>query len=114
MTVDYGKDFYPEPFPSNLPTLNLERIDLAKLLNNDQNEAQRLFGACTTQGFCYLDLTTHPTGIKLMESAQQVHQVGKVACANTSIGEKREFKTRPPESGSLDTGYDDTVRPRIF
>lgn len=69
MTVDHGKDFFPEPFPDDLPTISLERICLAKLLDNDPREARRLFEVFVENGFCCLDLASHPKGMKLMEDA---------------------------------------------
>ena len=105
MTLNYGNEFFPEPFPDGLPTINLEKISLAKLLSDDEPESRRLFDACRDKGFCYLDLTTHEKGMKLVDDAQQVHRASKKAFKMTPIAEKREFKTRPAHTGLLDTGY---------
>ena len=69
MDINYGKDFYPEPFPEGLFTIELGQISLAKLLEDDQHGAERLFKACTHGGFCYIDLTSHPKGVRLFEDA---------------------------------------------
>ena len=104
MDTKYDKDFYPEPFPNGLPMVDLKRISLAKLLDDDQEEAKRLFDICTHEGFCYVDLMGHPEGLKLMEDARLVHQMGKDVCNTTTMAEKYAFKTRPADVGLLDTG----------
>ena len=104
MDLKYSKEFYPEPFPEGLPTVNMERISLAKLLDDDQEEAERLFKICTHEGFCYIDLMHHPEGSKLLEDAHMVHKMGQDICKNTSMAERHSFKTRDAEVGLLDTG----------
>lgn len=105
MDLDYGEEFYPKPFPEDLPTIELQSISLARLLNDDAEEARRLFHICTHEGFCYLDLTTHPKGIKLLDDAHQVHKAG-VEAFKTPMAEKYTFKPRASyETGLLDTGY---------
>lgn len=103
-TIDLGSDFYPEPFPDGLPVIDLARVDLARLLNGDEQEATLLFDVCKDKGFCYLDLTSHEKGVKLIKEAEQVHQAAKEFFA-APVDEKRKFKTRPPETGLLDTGW---------
>lgn len=44
------------PFPRDVPTVPLLRIDLLKLLHNDVSEVDRLWRACCNIGFFYLDL----------------------------------------------------------
>ena len=44
------EEFCPVPFPEGLPTIQLERISLAKLLDDDDLEASRLFDVCTKEG----------------------------------------------------------------
>jgi isopenicillin N synthase-like dioxygenase len=102
--IDTSATFYPEPFPDGLPVINLARISLAKLLEGDEEEAALLFEVCKDKGFCYLDLRTHEKGIKLMKQAEQMHQAAK-EFFSAPVSEKRKFKTRPPETGLLDTGY---------
>ena len=114
MPLDTGPNFFPEPNSEGLNTIELERISLAKLLEEDQQEAGRLFGACRDKGFCYLDLTTHEKGVELIEGAQEIHETAKEAFRTTQIAKKREFKSRPPETGLLDTGYDLGVHPPPF
>ena len=102
--LDLSSKFYPEPFPDGLPVINLARISLAKLLDGDEQEAALLFEVCKDKGFCYLDLTSHEKGLKLAKQAEKVHQAAK-EFFGAPVTEKRKFKTRPPETGLLDTGY---------
>ncbi|KAK8024489.1 hypothetical protein PG993_012555 [Apiospora rasikravindrae] len=101
--VDVGLDFYPEPFPDGLPTIDLAKISLAKLLEGDEQEAALLFEVCKDKGFCYLDLMSHEKGVKLVKDAERVHHAAK-EFYGAPVEEKRKFKTRPPETGLLDTG----------
>lgn len=103
------KDFSYPPFPKGLPTIALPKISLEKLLNNDEDEARILFDICTRTGFFYLDLTDHPKGRKLWESACLAAQVGQNVMSNLSMEEKDAFKKRP-EIGILDRGS--VSRPR--
>lgn len=105
MAVDENKDYFPEPFPEGLPVVHLERISLAKLMDDDEKESERLFDICCNEGFCYVDLTSHPQGIKLTEEADSIHQVGKEIFATTSMMDKNTFKERPEDVGVFDTGY---------
>jgi isopenicillin N synthase-like dioxygenase len=104
MYTEDDKEFYPVPFPKGLPTIKLQRLSLAKLLNDDKDQSHRLFDICTKEGFFYLDLTDHPKGLKLLDDAHQVHRVGKSIFA-VPMAEKYKFKPRGSyESGLLDTG----------
>lgn len=44
------------PFPSNVPTAPLLRLSLQKLVQEDEEEAERLWRVCEGVGFFYLDL----------------------------------------------------------
>lgn len=46
------------PFPEDVPSAPLLRISLHKLVNDDTDELARLWEACKTIGFFYLDLRT--------------------------------------------------------
>ena len=91
------------PFPKGLPTIDLPKISLSKLLNDDEAEAQKLFDICTRTGFFYLNLMDHSKGRKLWEAACVAYDVGKKAMATFSMEEKDTFKKRP-EIGILDRG----------
>src|SRR5882757_3238417 len=95
-------NYIPAPFPTNAPIIELERISLAKLADQDEVESARLFDVCTNLGFCYLDLTTHEKGQELVSDAHALHDVAKSAFVDTPLEVKKEFKTR--SAGRLDTG----------
>ncbi|KAH8817119.1 hypothetical protein F5884DRAFT_778492 [Xylogone sp. PMI_703] len=95
--------YWPEPFPDNVPVIELESISLEKLINQDSEESSRLFRICTNLGFCYLDLTTHEKGLELINYAHSLHDVAQTVFLDTPMEVKKEFKTR--SAGRLDTGY---------
>ncbi|PYH40873.1 2-oxoglutarate-dependent dioxygenase [Aspergillus saccharolyticus JOP 1030-1] len=98
-------EFYPVPFPDGLPTIELQRLSLARLMNDDVDQARRLFEICTREGFFYLDLTDHPKGLKLLHGAHSVHRVGQEVF-KVPMAEKYKFEPRASyETGLLDTGY---------
>jgi isopenicillin N synthase-like dioxygenase len=98
------KEFYPVPFPEGLPTIDLPRLSLAKLLNGDKDQSFGLFDICTKEGFFYLDLTDHPKGMRLLDDAHQVHRIAK-SIFDLPMAEKYTFKPRGSyETGLLDTG----------
>ncbi|KAF2085359.1 Clavaminate synthase-like protein, partial [Saccharata proteae CBS 121410] len=64
------------PFPSDVPTAPLLRISLAKLLQEDADELDRLWQACCDLGFFYIDLRS--------DGAANGHE-GSAGSANVSI-----------------------------
>lgn len=101
--VDCSQEYYPTPFPPDVPTISLAKISLEKLLRADEDEAQLLFDVCTHEGFFYLDLTTTSEGLKFLDESQQLHQFGKYIFNHVSIDDKRSFK--PTDAiGHLDSG----------
>ena len=97
------KDYQPPPFPEELPTIDLPRISLKKLLDDDEAEAQRVFDICTRTGFFYLDMLDHPKGLKLYESACRALDVRREIMPKMTVDEKRTYKKRP-RVGVLDMG----------
>jgi len=58
-TNDHADDLtFPDlpPFPNDVPTAPLLRLSLRKLIDQDQQEVDRLWRACCDLGFFYLDL----------------------------------------------------------
>ncbi|KAI7083707.1 Clavaminate synthase-like protein [Hortaea werneckii] len=53
--VEHAFDDLP-PFPKNVPTAPLLRLNLNRLLQRDSQETERLWNACRDIGFFYLDL----------------------------------------------------------
>ena len=88
------EDFAPAPFPDDVPTIDLEKISLNKLLNNDEFEARKMFEICASTGFFYLNMMDHPKGRNLWEDACHACRVGKQVLPNHSIEEKQTYKTR--------------------
>jgi hypothetical protein len=97
------EEYYPVPFPKNVPTIPLAKISIAKLLHGDVEEANTLFRVCSNEGFFYLDLTTEPRGQKFSNEAQELHHIAKDVFQNISIDEKQSFEPADA-SGHLDTG----------
>ena len=100
-TISLGQSALP-PFPKGLPTIELPKISLRRLLMNDDAEAQKMFDICTRTGFFYLDLMDNPVGQALWKSALLAREAGKVM-AELSMEEKDKFLKRP-EVGILDRG----------
>ena len=97
------EEFCPVPFPEGLPTIQLERISLAKLLDDDDLEASKLFDVCTKEGFFYLNLTDHPKGLRMLEAANVACRTGKESLGTISMAEKQRYKGRE-QIGIFDTG----------
>lgn len=93
----------PLPLPAGLPTIELPKISLAKLLNDDEEEAKILFDICVSSGFFYLDLMDHPKGRKLWESACLARSAGQKFMSTLSMEQKDAFLKRS-EVGILDRG----------
>lgn len=85
-------DFYPAPFPEDVPTIQLEKISLSKLLNGDEAEASRVFDICTSTGFFYLDMLDHPTGRQLWQNVCKVCYRGRERLVSTPTEEKLMYK----------------------
>jgi len=85
-------DFYPAPFPDDVPTIELEKISLSRVLNGDEIEAGRLFKICATIGFFYLDMLDHPTGRQLWQSACNLHRLGQQRFSLTPMEQKLQYK----------------------
>jgi isopenicillin N synthase-like dioxygenase len=86
------EEFYPVPFPDDVPTIQLEKISLSKLLNGDPLEAKNVFDICTTTGFFYLDMLDHPTGRQLWQNVCKVCHRGRERFVNTPVEEKLKYK----------------------
>ncbi|KAL9072455.1 MAG: hypothetical protein Q9157_005101 [Trypethelium eluteriae] len=90
-------------YPSEgLSTIELPKISLAKLLKNDETEAQAVFDICCRTGFFYLDLMDHAKGEKLWESACLAREIGQNVMSTVPLEEKNKFLKRP---GTLDRGF---------
>lgn len=54
------------PFPSDLPVKDLECVSFAGLRNNSAAEKEKIYSACTADGFFLLDLTDCEQGRKFI------------------------------------------------
>jgi len=97
------EEFCPVPFPEGLPTIELERISLNKLLNGDDVEARKVFETCTRTGFFYLNMSDHAKGRKMLEDTCMTCRVAKDVLTNLPMDEKRTYRT-PPRVGVFDRG----------
>lgn len=71
--TEFTPDQYP-PFPSSpeFKTVELETISLTKILNEDANEQDRVFEACKTRGFFYLELGGCESGETILKGADDI------------------------------------------
>jgi hypothetical protein len=102
-------DFKAVPLPQGLPTIDLPKISIAKLLDGDAEEAKRVYDISTRTGFFYLNLMDHPTGRKLWENACIARNIGQKLMSTLTMEEKDSFLRRP-EVGILDRGFQSTIR----
>lgn len=77
-TAEFTPSEYP-PFPSGLPTVELETISLSKLLARDAAEQARVFEVCKGRGFFYLDLEDGQpaAGETLLRGADAIARTGE-------------------------------------
>ncbi|SMQ48830.1 unnamed protein product [Zymoseptoria tritici ST99CH_3D7] len=82
------------PFPSNIPSAPLLRINLSRLLASDPEETSRLFSACRDLGFFYLDLRSASSGDisgdTLLDSTDDLFRLGEQVFA-LPVGEKQQY-----------------------
>lgn len=87
--TDENFDLLP-PFPNDIPTMPLERLSLAKLLQHDSSEYQRFCRACEDLGFFYLDLRDQELGTSILSDADHLFKIGKHLFA-LDIEEKSKY-----------------------
>ncbi|KAI1661762.1 oxidoreductase [Daldinia decipiens] len=97
-------EFETVPFPEGLPIIDLPRVSLKGLLENDEDESRKVFEISIKTGFFYLDLTDHPIGQKLLQEGNEVCRIGQEVLPNLSMEEKLAYKARD-RSGVFDMGY---------
>ncbi|KAI1361958.1 oxidoreductase [Xylaria arbuscula] len=97
-------NFNPVPLPEGLPTYDLPKVSIAKLLSGDKEEAKTVFHICSKTGFFYLNLMDHPLGRKLWENACKARNVGQHLMSTIPLEDKKAFLMRP-EKGVLDRGF---------
>jgi hypothetical protein len=98
------EQFYPVPFPKDVPTVNLKKISLQKLLEGDEEEGQGLFNVLSNEGFFYLDLTTHELGRKFLDDSNLLHNIAADVFNNVPMKDKLAFPPGDPTKDHLHTG----------
>ncbi|KAI0399347.1 hypothetical protein F4802DRAFT_50492 [Xylaria palmicola] len=104
---EFTPDAYPD-FPAGFPTVELETISLAKLLQDqdqDQDaaaEQARVFEVCKGRGFFYLDLAGCEAGETVARGADRIAAVAE-AVFKLPLEEKLNYQVQYGD-GSLD-GY---------
>jgi len=63
------------PFPQDVPTAPLLRIELAKLISGDEVETDRLWNACRELGFFYLCLRVAQPGTESSAATENTTEV---------------------------------------
>lgn len=85
-------DLFPAPFPTDVKTVHLETLSLAKLLKKDEDELHRIYDNCKDPGFFQLDLTDDEQGIQLLRDAVDCARLMTRLLPNMSVEEKRTYK----------------------
>ncbi|KAI1077961.1 putative oxidoreductase [Whalleya microplaca] len=87
---EFTPNQYP-PFPDNVPTVELQTISLAKLLNSDAAEQDRVFDICKGRGFFYLELGGCDAGEVILRGADDIVLVGEEVF-KLPVDEKMKYK----------------------
>ncbi|KAI1499246.1 hypothetical protein F5X99DRAFT_291299 [Biscogniauxia marginata] len=75
-THEFTPELYPD-FPEGFPTVELQTISLAKLLNNDAVEQDRVFEECKGRGFFYLELAGCEAGEIIANDSHKIALLGE-------------------------------------
>ena len=86
------------PFPNDVPTVELQRLELGKLLSGDESESKALFEACASLGFFLLDLRGCTEGETLLKETETAFNIGQEFYAS-SDEEKSKFPLLPGNLG---------------
>ena len=86
------------PFPNDVPTVELQRLKLSKLLSGHEAESKVLFDGCTGPGFFLLDLRGCTEGETLLKETEAVFDISQEFYA-LSDEEKSRFPLLPSNLG---------------
>lgn len=78
--AEESSEFTPEqypPFPEGLKTIDLDTISLYKIQNGDPAEQERLFEACKSWGFVYLDLRQSERGEAILHGVDDIARLAE-------------------------------------
>lgn len=98
-STEFTPSSYP-PFPSSpsLKCVDLETISLPKLLSKDSVEQDRVFEACKSRGFFYLELAGCESGETILHGADEICRLAE-ELFRLPVEEKEEYRMR---EGQLD------------
>ncbi|KAL0940538.1 oxidoreductase [Colletotrichum truncatum] len=97
-------DLYVCDLPENVCTAEIETISVKGLLEQDKDEAKRLFQSCQTYGVFLLDLMDHPKGKRFLSDMADTVRIAQHVFQSKTLEEKRTYTTRP-RVGIMDKGY---------
>ena len=86
------------PFPNDVPTVELQRLELRKLLSGDETESKALFESCAGLGFFLLDLRGCSDGETLLKETEAGFNISREFYA-LSDEEKAKFPLLPGNLG---------------
>lgn len=86
------------PFPSDIPTIELPRISLAKILADDQDESARFFAASKDLGFLMLELDDCSEGKELLQDVSMAFELNHEIM---SIDDDEKLRRWPQKIGNI-------------
>lgn len=94
-STEFTPELYP-PFPDDpqFPPAKLQTTSLRKLLEEDTLEQDRVFEACKSRGFFYLDLTGCESGETILRDADKLARVAEQTFT-LPLEEKQKYKPLP-------------------
>jgi hypothetical protein len=87
---------YPA-FPSDVPTAQLPRLSLSKLLDYDNAESDALFKACRSMGFFLLDFQGCTEGEMFLQRAERMFDLNEEVNA-LDVDKLMKHAYQPPHS----------------
>lgn len=85
------------PFPDNVPTYNLPRLMLSKLISNDLEQSRLMFDTFQEHGFALLDMQDCAEGRTVLEGATKMLEVTREVTLGLNLEEKLKFEVSPPK-----------------
>jgi isopenicillin N synthase-like dioxygenase len=87
---------YP-PFPSDVPTAQLSKNSLRKLLSANGAESEVLYDSCKTSGFFLLELSATPHGEEILQDVAKAFEMTE-ALFKLDLEEKMKYSMKPGRS----------------
>ena len=86
---------YP-PFPEDVPTIEIPKVSLQKLLAEDSPTSAQLFEASKTYGFFHLDLNDSIQGNEYLEDVEDMFELDR-RLHDLDVDEKMSWEYNPPK-----------------